>query len=85
MLQEQFAIYVHSFQASKLNTEAYFGDLLFLKAMEDQPYVFLDREAAIRFWKEICIGEVEVVSISGNHDTCIEGKNAQEIVSLLLE
>ncbi len=85
MLKEQFAVYVQSFQASKLNAEAYFGDLLFLKATEDQPYVFLDRDAAIEFWRETCIGEVEVVSISGNHDTCIEGENARKIVNLLLE
>ena len=85
MIREQFAVYVQSFQASKLNTEAYFGDLLFLRAADDQPYVFLDRDAAVQFWRDVCIGEVEVKRVPGNHDSCIEGENAKRIVNLLLE
>lgn len=85
MMVEQFSVYIQSFRASKLETEAYFGDILFLKATQDQPYVFLNRENAIQFWKEICIGEVEVKTIPGNHDTCITGENAKKLVDLLLE
>ena len=59
--------------------------MLFLKATEDQPYVFLDREAAVSFWKEVCIGDVEVECIQGNHDSCIEGKNAESIAKILLQ
>ena len=85
MLKEQFEVYEHSFEASKLQTEAYFGDLLFLRAVEDKPYFFLDRNAAIRFWKDVCIGEVEVIDIDGNHDSCVEGENADTVATLLLE
>lgn len=85
MITEQYEVYAQSFKASKLETENYFGDMLFLKATEEQPYVFLDREAAVSFWKEVCIGDVEVECIPGNHDSCIEGKNAESIAKILLQ
>lgn len=85
MLEDNFVVYQKSFRAAKTEQEPYFGDISFLRAKEKTAYIFTDREEMIDFWKEICIGEVKVIDVEGNHFSCIEGENAHTVAGLILE
>lgn len=84
MLLNSYKMYTHSFKASKVNPLAYFGDIRFLEAQEDMDFIFTDKDEARSFWKDICIGDLEIIPINGNHITCIEDKdNAEELARLV--
>lgn len=86
MLEGYYSVYLQSFKGSNVQPMAYFGDIRYIMAEEDMNFIFTDRDKTRGFWKELCIGNFEEFTISGNHITCIEKKeNAQRIAALLLE
>lgn len=56
-----------------------------MEAIENQAYLFVDKEKNLESWNNICLGEFELIEIPGNHVTCIlDEKNALKISEYLI-
>ncbi len=78
-----YRIYAHSFLAARADLEPYFGDIRLLQAKEAMDYLFIDQEQTVRYWEEHCIGELEVIPVNGNHGSCVEQENAEQLARLI--
>ncbi|TWH46113.1 non-ribosomal peptide synthetase [Sporomusa sp. KB1] len=81
-----FKVYRQNFKAARFTPPAYMGDIRLLMARE--PYDFLPgiNETTLDFWQAICLGEVAVQEIAGNHLTCIEAEsNVSDLAKVIGE
>ena len=63
----------------------YSGNICYMEAIENQAYLFVDKEKNLESWNNICLGEFELIEIPGNHVTCIlDEKNALKISEYLI-
>lgn len=86
LLEGYYNVYLQSFRGSKVRPMVYFGDIRYLVAKEEMDFIFTDRQDTLKFWKELCIGNFEEITIEGNHITCIEeDENAFKVANKLLE
>lgn len=67
--------------------EPYLGDVQALIVKDKSQHFFhLDIDnAEERMWEEIVLGNLEIRYIDGNHQTCLEGENIQNIVGIICE
>lgn len=85
MLESAFAIYRHSFRGAYAELPFYSGNICYMEAIENQAYLFVDKEKNLESWNNICLGEFELIEIPGNHVTCIlDEKNALKISEYLI-
>jgi pyochelin synthetase len=86
MLIDNYKLYIHSFQASKVHPAEYFGDGRLLEAKEAMDFIFTNTEENKEFWRELFIGDLDIIPIDGNHITCIEdAKNAKQVAVLIAQ
>ncbi|MBR3534983.1 MAG: amino acid adenylation domain-containing protein [Oscillospiraceae bacterium] len=74
MLLSNYHLYVHSFAASRVDAEPYFGDVRFLEASEPMDFIFTESSDMHNYWTERIIGDISFFPVKGNHITCIEDK-----------
>ncbi|AUM66268.1 non-ribosomal peptide synthetase [Brevibacillus laterosporus] len=76
-------VFHQSFKAARFTPPPYMGDIRLLLANE--PFLFLPRtnETTVDFWTDICLGELEVIAIGGNHFSCIAEPNVRDLARLL--
>nr|WP_092071411.1 non-ribosomal peptide synthetase [Dendrosporobacter quercicolus]NSL49367.1 non-ribosomal peptide synthetase [Dendrosporobacter quercicolus DSM 1736]SDM25998.1 pyochelin synthetase [Dendrosporobacter quercicolus] len=72
MAEGLFQVYCQSFKAACFTPAPYLGNIRLLLTLE--PFSFLPgpNEMTADFWREICLGDLDVAEIEGNHFTCIE-------------
>lgn len=86
MVKSMLNAFIHSSKGAKYEPEPYIGDIRLLLAKEQYFPVRNLTEKAIQFWKDICIGNLQTMTILGNHFTCIEDeKNAAMVANLILK
>ena len=86
MVKSMLNAFIHSSKGAKVEPEPYIGDIRLLLAKEQYFPVRNLTEKAIQFWKDICIGNLQTMTILGNHFTCIEDeKNAAMVANLILK
>ncbi|EPH02562.1 amino acid adenylation domain-containing protein [Propionibacterium sp. oral taxon 192 str. F0372] len=72
MLAGYYSIYVHSFLASAISPEPYFGKVTYLQASEGMSFMLADPGEIIDFWRQVFVAGMEIEQIPGNHITCVE-------------
>ncbi len=85
-----FDTYAKSIKAARFPLTPYNGDIRYLKTIETDKYVSSLWDNVLNFWKNICMGNIKISEIEGNHFTCITvepfvSKLAQEISKPFLE
>ncbi|MDH6351182.1 non-ribosomal peptide synthetase [Brevibacillus sp. 1238] len=76
-------VFRQSFKAARYTPLPYMGDIRFLLASE--PFLFLPRtdDTTLSFWQDVCLGELDVITIEGNHFSCMMEPNVSRLAQLL--
>ncbi len=75
MAEGLFKTFRHSFRSASVHLFTplpYVGDVRCLVAVEPLGLLPSMKERTIEFWREVCLGEFQVIEIEGNHISCIE-------------
>lgn len=72
------------FALTRYRPEEYLGDVAFLR--HGGPYPFPgSRDSVTRYWEELCLGELTVVDIDGDHFTCLADDRVPAVLAHLVE
>ncbi|SDL60726.1 non-ribosomal peptide synthetase [Nonomuraea jiangxiensis] len=63
--------------------EPYAGDITFLRQLGDTRFLPWLRDDMTGFWRELCLGELRVADIPGDHFGCLQPPNVEEVATLL--
>ncbi|WP_213451843.1 amino acid adenylation domain-containing protein [Rhizomonospora bruguierae] len=72
MVSGMFRVLRHSFLSTRFRPAPYTGDIRFLLPQATSGFAPGMEDATMSFWREICLGALDVVDIDGDHFTCIE-------------
>ncbi|MEV0424054.1 amino acid adenylation domain-containing protein [Streptosporangium canum] len=79
-----FQVVRHSLLAVGTHTpEPYAGDITFLRQLGDTRFLPWLRDDMTGFWRELCLGDLEVVDVPGDHFTCLQPPNVDEVATFL--
>ena len=71
VLESMFDFYCRILRSYSCEMDTYFGDIRYVRP-EGNSKMFYEFEKDRSFWSSICIGEMEVIDVAGDHYTCIE-------------
>ena len=74
-----FRVFRQSFRAARFTPDAWFGDIRFLLPTEGSGFAPGMDDGTLAFWRRVCLGEVAVTPVAGNHFSCIEAHNARAV------
>ncbi|NIF21642.1 non-ribosomal peptide synthetase [Candidatus Pantoea multigeneris] len=80
-----FRVFRQSFHAAHFTPSAYVGDIRFLLPNQGSGFAPGMDDNTLNFWRDVCLGELQVTSIAGNHFSCIDTPNAQAVAQLVNE
>lgn len=80
-----FRVFRQSFHAAHFTPDTYVGDIRFLLPNQGSGFAPGMDDNTLNFWREACLGELQVTAINGNHFSCIETPNAQVVARLVNE
>ncbi|WDV47396.1 amino acid adenylation domain-containing protein [Clostridiaceae bacterium M8S5] len=80
VIQRMYKTFKQSYRAMNYLPDAYVGDIRFLYAKEVEG-LFKYKHKLLENWKEMCLGDLSIIEIEGNHYTCIEDKANSLIVA----
>ncbi|WP_305072978.1 non-ribosomal peptide synthetase [Micromonospora okii] len=63
----------------------YLGDVTFLRETEDTGFLPWLRRDMTEFWRELCLGDLSIVDVPGDHFTCLRPPHADRVVEVLRE
>ncbi|GGL51487.1 non-ribosomal peptide synthetase [Planomonospora parontospora] len=63
--------------------EPYAGDITFLRQLGDTRFLPWLRDDMTGFWRELCLGELRVADIPGDHFGCLRPPHVEEVAALL--
>ncbi|MEV7230825.1 amino acid adenylation domain-containing protein [Polymorphospora sp. NPDC051019] len=72
------------FAITRYDPEPYAGDITFLRHSGAYPFPG-SRDAVTQHWAELCLGDLRIVDVPGDHFSCIDVAHAPGIVKLLSE
>ncbi|ROO59766.1 pyochelin synthetase [Micromonospora sp. Llam0] len=72
------------FAITRYEPEPYAGDITFLRHSGAYPFPG-SRDAVTQHWAELCLGDLRIVDVPGDHFSCIDVAHAPGIVKLLSE
>lgn len=84
MCRELFITYKQSFKAACYEPEVYMGNARFLLAEEPSSFIPNNDNLTLSFWKNVCLGGMEIEKIAGNHITCMEDKKNAAVLCEIL-
>ncbi|MBU3186314.1 non-ribosomal peptide synthetase [Clostridium estertheticum] len=80
MIERLFKIFCQSYKAAQFKPMPYFGDIRIFLSKEPFDLLPEVNHMTHEFWKEICLGDLSVKEIKGNHFTCIATEpNARDL------
>ncbi|WHT16975.1 amino acid adenylation domain-containing protein [Crossiella sp. CA-258035] len=83
-LAASFAVFAHSLRAvTTFEAEPYAGDITFLMDRGDVHFVPDLHAGMTAYWQELCLGELRIEEIPGDHFTCLGPANAAGVLALL--
>ncbi|MBB0242572.1 amino acid adenylation domain-containing protein [Streptomyces alkaliphilus] len=76
-----YRVFRHSVLAAHIEPEPYFGDMTFLRAVEEQSFGITAGvgHLAQKFWEKTCVGRFDVIDVPGNHFSVIEPPQVTEV------
>jgi pyochelin synthetase len=80
-----FLVFRQSFHAARFTPSAYVGDIRFLRPSQGSGFAPGMDDNTLNFWRDVCLGELQVTAIDGNHFSCIETPHAQAVARLISE
>ncbi|WP_220348073.1 thioesterase domain-containing protein [Alkalilimnicola ehrlichii] len=80
-----FTVFRQSFRAARFTPPPYVGDIRFLRPCGESGFAPGMDDTTLAFWRDVCLGEVMVTDIEGNHFSCIEEPNAARVAELIAE
>lgn len=80
-----FRVFRQSFHAARFTPDPWVGDIRFLLPTEGSGFAPGMDDNTLNFWRDVCLGEVQVTPIAGNHFSCIESPNAGAVARLVSE
>ncbi|SEG43482.1 pyochelin synthetase [Saccharopolyspora kobensis] len=69
--------------AAHYRPEPYAGDVTFLRPVEPAHLVPGPQEDTALFWREVCLGDVTVVDIPGDHFSCLHPQHAPRVAEAI--
>ncbi|MEU8119213.1 amino acid adenylation domain-containing protein [Spirillospora sp. NPDC049024] len=63
--------------------EPYAGDITFLRQLGDTRFLPWLRDDMTGFWRELCLGELRVADIPGDHFSCLQPPHVEEAAAML--
>jgi len=72
------------FAITRYEPEPYAGDITFLRHSGAYPFPG-SRDAVTQHWAELCLGDLRIVDVPGDHFSCIDVAHAPGVVKLLSE
>lgn len=85
MLEDTFDVFVQTIKSMQCEAQPYIGDIRYFCAKEYSD-MFFDCEKNLSYWRDLCIGELSVHEINGNHYSCVgEKQHAAKLVQMLGE
>ncbi|NKZ06460.1 non-ribosomal peptide synthetase [Actinomadura latina] len=63
--------------------EPYAGDITFLRQLGDTHFLPWLRDDMTGFWRELCLGELRVADIPGDHFSCLQPPHVDEVAAML--
>lgn len=83
MAEGLFQVFRQSFHAARFKPPAYAGDIRFLRPTEASGFAPGMDRTTLEFWRSICVGEVSVTDVSGNHFTCTDEPNVRILADII--
>lgn len=83
MLEGVFRSYCQTLRCCDGEMEPYFGDVRYLNG-RDNTGVFYSKEKNLSYWTEICVGEIQITDIAGDHYSCVENPEYAAEVSRII-
>lgn len=80
-----FRVFRQSFHAARFTPDPWVGDIRFLLPSEGSGFAPGMDDSTLNFWRDLCLGEVQVTPIAGNHFSCIETHNAGAVARRVAE
>nr|WP_273377611.1 non-ribosomal peptide synthetase [Actinopolymorpha pittospori] len=72
MVSGMFRVLRHSFLSTRFRPAPYTGDIRFLLPHATSGFAPGMEDATMSFWREVCLGDLNVLDIDGDHFSCIE-------------
>ncbi|EGZ6331003.1 amino acid adenylation domain-containing protein [Salmonella enterica subsp. enterica serovar Java] len=85
MALNMFNVFRQSFFAANYYPAPYVGNICFLLPEESSGFAPHMDESTLDYWRDICLGELEIIPIKGNHFSCIEDGNVSGVATFLEE
>ncbi|MEU5305615.1 amino acid adenylation domain-containing protein [Streptomyces noursei] len=83
MIAAMFRIFRQSFRSAHFTPPPYFGDIRFLRPRGASGFAPGMDETTLGFWRDVCIGDLPVTDIDGNHFSCIEEPHVDRVADLV--
>ncbi|MFI9362715.1 amino acid adenylation domain-containing protein [Kitasatospora sp. NPDC053057] len=83
MVGAMFRVFRQSFLSARFTPPPYAGDIRFLRPRGESGFAPGMDDTTLAFWREVCLGDLPVTDIEGNHFTCIEEHNARRVAELI--
>ncbi|CUY79188.1 non-ribosomal peptide synthetase [Serratia marcescens] len=80
-----FRVFRQSFHAAHFTPSTYVGDIRFLLPNQGSGFAPGMDDNTLNFWRNVCLGDLQVTSIAGNHFSCIDTPNAQAVAQRVNE
>jgi len=70
MLEDTFKAFVQTVKCVQCKMQPYVGEVRFF-SVKEYSNMFFEAEKNISYWRDLCIGELSVQEIDGDHYTCV--------------
>ncbi|MBV6697770.1 non-ribosomal peptide synthetase [Kitasatospora aureofaciens] len=83
LAEGMFRVFRQSFRSARFTPPPYAGDIRFLRPRGSSGFAPGMDRTTLDFWRDVCLGELAVTDIEGNHFSCIEEQNARAVADLI--
>ncbi|MEU8029621.1 amino acid adenylation domain-containing protein [Streptomyces sp. NPDC049099] len=83
MVAAMFRVFRQSFLSARFTPEPYAGDIRFLLPNGASGFAPGMDDTTLAFWRDVCLGDLPVTAIDGNHFTCIEEPDVARVADLV--
>ncbi|WP_019548768.1 non-ribosomal peptide synthetase [Streptomyces sulphureus] len=83
MVESMFTVFRQSFLAARFTPPPYAGDVRFLLPRGESGFAPGMDETTLDFWRDVCLGDLPLTAIEGNHFSCIEEPHVAHVADLV--
>ncbi|MEV0262290.1 amino acid adenylation domain-containing protein [Streptomyces sp. NPDC050617] len=83
MVAAMFAVFRQSFLSARVHLDPYAGDMRFLLPGGASGFAPGMDDTTLAFWRDVCLDDLPVTVVDGNHFSCIEEPNVARVADLV--